>query len=334
MTDQLNNQILVIGAGMAGLLAANILRKRPVTVLERQSELPNNHHGVLRFRTSNVSRETSIDFRSVTVHKGIDQSDPLVAAMEYSKKVTGRYEMRSVIDTDSAMRWVAPTDFIRRMADGAEIVYGVDFFDGSAGWEIEEAEELHSAGEMPAVISTIPMPALMDILGYDGPRPDFNYQEGWSFEIEVANCDVFATRYYTSPNVPFYRTSITGNRITVEFTGPRPTSVPPEKTESEDVTLITAWLGTVLDDFGIDRGDVFEVKAPKDAKYAKIGNLSALDKRRANDFMFWASHNFNIYSLGRFATWRAGLLLDDVVNDVKAISRWIDDGNYARQKDQ
>jgi hypothetical protein len=48
--------------------------------------------------------------------------------------------------------------------------------------------------------------------------------------------------------------------------------------------------------------------------------------------MFWASHNFNVYSLGRFATWRAGLLLDDLVNDIIQIENWISAGPYAVQK--
>ncbi|MCI0527575.1 MAG: hypothetical protein L0Y56_09050, partial [Nitrospira sp.] len=45
------------------------------------------------------------------------------------------------------------------------------------------------------------------------------------------------------------------------------------------------------------------------------------DARR--EFMHWATKNHNVYSLGRFATWRPGLLLDDLVQDVRLISKWI-----------
>jgi large conductance mechanosensitive channel len=42
-----------------------------------------------------------------------------------------------------------------------------------------------------------------------------------------------------------------------------------------------------------------------------------------------ATINYGVYSLGRFATWRAGLLMDDLVQDVQKIDRWIGAGNYA-----
>jgi hypothetical protein len=38
----------------------------------------------------------------------------------------------------------------------------------------------------------------------------------------------------------------------------------------------------------------------------------------------WATEKFNIYSLGRFATWKPGLLLDDIVGDVNVIRRLIE----------
>ena len=40
--------------------------------------------------------------------------------------------------------------------------------------------------------------------------------------------------------------------------------------------------------------------------------------------MHWATVNWQVYSVGRFAKWEAGLLLDDVVQDVLKIERWID----------
>ncbi len=48
--------------------------------------------------------------------------------------------------------------------------------------------------------------------------------------------------------------------------------------------------------------------------------------------MMWATDNFNIYSLGRFATWRPGLLLDDLVNDIRVIQKIADHGNYDHRK--
>jgi 2-polyprenyl-6-methoxyphenol hydroxylase-like FAD-dependent oxidoreductase len=38
-------KITIIGAGMAGLLAANMLRNHEVSIIEAQKELPNNQPG-------------------------------------------------------------------------------------------------------------------------------------------------------------------------------------------------------------------------------------------------------------------------------------------------
>src|SRR4051812_30830327 len=96
MTDRL----IIIGAGMAGLLAGNMLRRRPLQIVERQKQLPNNHHAVLRFRTTKVSEQVHVPFRQVRVFKSIDEPDPVRAAMLYAKKVTGRYEVRNMINLD------------------------------------------------------------------------------------------------------------------------------------------------------------------------------------------------------------------------------------------
>jgi hypothetical protein len=63
------------------------------------------------------------------------------------------------------------------------------------------------------------------------------------------------------------------------------------------------------------------------SKYAKILPIPEQVRR---DFMHWATVNHHIYSLGRFATWRPGLMLDDLVNDIRLIAGWIDrSDNYA-----
>ena len=54
-------------------------------------------------------------------------------------------------------------------------------------------------------------------------------------------------------------------------------------------------------------------------KYAKI---QPIDETARKQFLAWATDNFNIFSLGRFATWRPGLLLDDLVQDVQRIEKW------------
>jgi hypothetical protein len=47
--------------------------------------------------------------------------------------------------------------------------------------------------------------------------------------------------------------------------------------------------------------------------------------------MAWATDNYNIFSLGRFATWRPGLQMDDLVQDVRKIEGWFSN-RYELQK--
>ena len=47
--------------------------------------------------------------------------------------------------------------------------------------------------------------------------------------------------------------------------------------------------------------------------------------------MLWASEKFGIYSFGRFATWRPGLLLDDLIHDLTVIRRLANEGTYSKR---
>jgi hypothetical protein len=310
--------ITIIGAGMAGLLAANMLRNHEPVVLERQPSLPNNHHAVLRFRTDDVAQQLRIPFRKVRVFKSCDEPDPIKAAMLYSRKVTGRYEMRSLIDLAPKDRFIAPPDLIDRMARGVTIDLGVHI--GSDDCLVSDI--------IRPIISTMPMEALMDLLGYQGPRPAFLSHPGWTITATIRDCDAFVTRYLAcARNLP-YRISVTGDQLIIEGVGLDTPDSDIQQGRHNFAIKAANELGIVP--AAIDPMSVrFRV-----SRYAKIGELSAEDRRKAKDFMFWASHEHNVYSLGRFATWRAGLLLDDLVNDIIQIESWISNPSaYDRSKE-
>ena len=303
--------INIIGAGMAGLLAANMLRRHDPIVTERQPFLPNNHHAVLRFRSLEVSKQLRIPFREVRVFKGIDQRDPIRAAGLYAKKVMDRYEVRSLINLEPSTRYIAPPDLVDRMAEGVRIHFSTEV--GPLGEPLGFRWEDKEAGP---VISTMPMGVLMDLLRYDGPRPEFVHKPGWTIGGTILECDMFATRYYTTPHFLPYRASITGDELIIEGTDAMPSEIE-----------LDPMVRRVKGDFGLDEAIVINPSV-HESRYAKIGRLSPEDRAKADEFMFWATSEFNIYSLGRFATWRAGLLLDDLVNDIIKIERWIGGTRY------
>lgn len=312
----MTNNITIIGAGMAGLLAGNMLRRSKVQIVERQSDLPNNHHAVLRFRTKRVSEQTHIPFREVRVFKACDEADPIRAAMLYSDKVTGRYEVRSLINLEPSTRYIAPPDFISRMAEGLDIAYGVN----GLLYLVPDRRE-----EVGPVISTLPMPTLMDALEYEGDRPAFSSNCGFTISCDISDCDVHLTRYYAATRDQIYRASITGSHLVIEFAGILRSG------EDTSEPALRRMCHSIMRDFGIENCAINNAQL-HEARYAKLGSLNPEDRRKAMDFMFWASTKLNIFSLGRFATWRSGLLMDDVVDDILKIERWIGGSRYDIQK--
>jgi NAD(P)-binding Rossmann-like domain len=289
-------EIHVIGAGMAGLLAANMLRRHRVTVLEKQKTLPNNHHAVLRFRTHEIGNLLGIPFKKVNMLKTYMPYNNIVAdSLSYSEKCTGVYlSDRSIIaGTTHAERYIAPVNLIEQMADNVLISYMTE-------WEPRVKAQI----PIP-IISTMPMPHLMKILNYIS-IPKFESKPGLVFTGRILNCDAYVSILFPNPDLPYSRATITGDRLMVEF--PDMLDVP----EAIDLANIYHYLG-LYDAVVLDTEF-------KKQQYFKITEVS--DSVRKS-FMRWASVHHNIYSLGRYATWRPKLLLDDLVHDIRKIEEWI-----------
>lgn len=294
---------------MAGLLAANMLARHKPAILEAQSSLPNNHHSVLRFRSNIVGDVLGIPFQRVSLIKSyVPWKNPVADALAYARKCSG--EMRSDRSITSQAfgeeRYIAPGDLVQQMASGFNIAFDA----GKTWYEVCVGE-----GKLHPTISTIPMPALMDLLEY--PRkPLFQSVPGGVLSATVPNCDAYATLYVPDPSVAFNRVSLTGDRMMIEYAftdGQRRSSLP-----VEDMLRDTEIAFSILGFHGFAGGPVpFEYA---EQRYAKIQPIEDGERKR---FLAWATDEYNIYSLGRFATWRPGLQLDDLIQDVRLIERWI-----------
>ena len=288
----------IIGAGIAGLLAANMLRRYDPVVVEAKEKLPNNHSAVLRFRSRVVADTLGIDFRKVSVIKAtLPYKNPVADALSYSYKNTGVFRSdRSITDSVSyAERYVAPPDLLSRMAEGVDVRYGQEY----------------SFDDADRVISTIPMPNLMaalDYAPYREGRIDFGWVGGVNVRARIVDCDAYVSVYVPDPSFPFSRVSVTGDELIVEMPNQGLAGVDPHHTANAAAHLI----------LGIRPYMVEDVKV-YEQPYAKIVPIDE-DERR--EFMFWASTiRRRSFSLGRFATWRPSLLADDLVKDVKVIER-------------
>jgi len=282
--------IEIVGAGLAGLLAGNMLRSAQHKIFEAQDELPNNHSAVLRFRSNIVGEALGIDFKRVTMIKATAPwTNPIADALAYSFKNTAVYRSdRSIIaGTVVDERWIAPPDLIARMSKGLNIEY----------------RHRYTFGNHSPVISTIPMPKLMAILQYHR-IPKFTFNSGVNMHAKIRSCDAYVSLLVPDPANPISRISITGDELIVECIG----------TNAELPARVAQLLGLPVNAFT----DISYHKQ----QYAKI---APIDDQERKQFMFWATDKHGIFSLGRFATWRPKLLMDDLVQDVRKIGRWIND---------
>lgn len=291
--------MIIVGAGMAGLLCANMLARRRPIVMEQQKALPNNHSAVLRFRSTVVGDVLGIPFRRVSMIKSpVVWQNPVSDSLAYSYKCTGQYlSDRSItLGTVIQERYIAPPDLISRMAENADLS-----FDQRFTWAETDTEG-------PPVISTLPMPVLMRILNYpDIPR--FYYVNGFNIKAQVKTCDAFVSLLIPDPSLPMSRISITGNELIIEM--PRAENAVLDKLEG----IIEYAAGAL----GIEK-ELIEAIQVHQQLYAKIVGIDNDVRKR---FIAWATDQHNIYSLGRYATWRPNLLLDDLVKDVRCIDSWI-----------
>ena len=289
--------MIIAGAGLAGLIAGNIFRNYSPRIIEMQSSLPSNHKAILRFRDQSVSKATGIEFKKVKVRKAIaykgewlNRSNPKVANL-YSIKVTGKVQSRSCWNLNDAERFLSPDDFIMRIAKGLKINY---------------SETLHkSMFDGQPIISTIPMPAMMDIVGWKD-KPEFPYRSIWSCWCNIKDYDVQVnqTIYYPDLKDPYYRASLLGNKLILEY------NQEPWQSREDVISVLS-------NDFGIDT-EVTDLHVKKQ----KYGKISAIDDNLRKEFLYYLTREFNVYSLGRFATWKQ-IILDDVVDDAGKIMKLI-----------
>lgn len=295
----------IYGAGMSGLLAAHMLRRFNPVVYEAATSLPNNHAALLRFRSDAVSRETGIKFKKVWVQKavlGLDNNlttDPTIKEQNlYSLKVSNSIIPRSIGNMVAGERFIAPEDFIAQLAKNIPVKYN------------NPLSELPNASEEP-IISTIPMNVLMNIAQWS-ELPEFHYSEITTITADIlTRCDIYQTIYIPHQDKEAYRVSITGNKLIIECIDNG------ESIEQNNLLDMATHYASLF----------FGQRIPLDniqVKKQKYGKLINSPGRTGRDFILAMTDLYNLYSLGRFATWRQ-ILLDDVVNDVKVIETIISD---------
>lgn len=305
--------MLIIGAGLAGLLAGHWFRHYNPTILERSAELPNNHGAILRFRSPAIQDITGAPMKKVTVRKAILERNhrledrcTLLHANAYARKVSGIVQPRSIVNLEPMLRWIPDKGFTTYLARGLDISYNSKFNPQDA-YATRNLQTVH--------ISTAPMKMWTDYMELE---VEYKTQPITVIETELNDVDVHQTLYIPWDGWLPYRASVVGNRMIIEIMG------------EEHVTgdAIQNWINIIckaLFDYIPHHGEV-------SIKHQKLGKIVPLPGPQRRELISLITERFNVYSLGRFATWR-NILLGDVIDDCKVIDNLIQTGagRYARQ---
>jgi hypothetical protein len=311
----MSQKFTIIGAGMAGLFAAAVLREECNCIVESQKELPNNHAALLRFKSSVVGDTLNIPFKPISVIKTVHTlGNPVADAVSYSLKTNGSVQLRSLVTAEGKpeRRYIAPEDFIPRLRNkvSAPVFLGEP-------WDAKPFSG--------PVISTVPMPVLMKLLGYSCDEA-FSFVNGYAVTAHLRDCDIGATVYIPDRNELAYRASITGSKLIVEYAFPGKSKAQADQAMDHLINgrgAMNKHLTWVMSLMGLRYSDLIDEPQARPQPYAKILPISEDARKR---FLLWATEHHNVYSFGRFATWRPGLLLDDLVNDLRVIQRLANGG--------
>lgn len=289
--------IIILGSGLAGCLAG--VMNRDAAIYE-SLEQPMSHKAILRFRSPDIGEAVGIPFEKIKVHKGIYQDgsfhnvNPKLISL-YSQKVSGTIAARSIQDIETVDRWIAPENFHEMLLEMCR-------------HQLMFKAEYESVVKTKSVkISTLPMPMLAGI--YNKQIDTTGHKNTiYVNKYRIDNCDAHMTVYYTDPRNPIYRASLVKDILTIESM---------DTVDGSDEIH-------VFDSFGIDP---YKAEIITSNFQQNNGKISPIDENTRRNFIHSMTVDHNVYSLGRFATWR-NLLLDDVFKDLLVIKRLMNKDLY------
>lgn len=313
---------------MAGLLAAESFPDCEIWQNTKKDEVP-IHNALLRFRSPEIGERLGIPFKKVRVNKNIIDYDSdelkfsrahehqnyfklkstvnIRDANMYSNKVSGGVYNRSIWNIAPCDRWIAPENFHNIL---------LERFKDRIRYETTLTKETLFSNQN-RIVNTAPLPLIASWFPDDAickeifdRRPIYTYK----FKINHA-CDVYQTVYDPHPSNPIYRYSITKDILIVE------TIMPVER------HMLEVYVQNYIDlIFGIPARNGIVTEIPSMHKGNANGKLSLINDAVRKDFLHRLSRDHNVYSLGRFATWR-NLLMDDLPKDINFIKLLMNRGS-------
>ena len=304
-------RIVIIGAGLAGCIAYGATSSLDPRIYESK---PGNraglfgHHAVMRMRDPYIARYLGCSVEKIDVYKSVyygfslhDKCD-LDMLNSYSKKVYGSLGVRSIMNLGVSERYLmskikSPTN-IRHL----HTLVGVS--DGSIKFRVDcdSVPSVEKNVDYDVCISTLPLPVMLSCCGLKCPdiftsRPINVY----TYKIGIES-SVHQTIYFPESITNVYRATLEFNKLIVESVGRI------HHSDLENVRIA----------FGISDISIEDVSI----NVQEYGKISCSDDNLRRALIHELSEKFNIYSFGRYATWRP-LRADQLSDDIDKINSLI-----------
>jgi len=302
-------RIAIIGAGISGLIAEGAFSKIPgstITIFDpkHDSDPLSEHKAVMRLRDTRIIDYVNCKIDKVKVYKAVyhngrlyDKPNLLLNNM-YSLKVYESLSERSLSTLGIVDRYIISD--ITRQGMGTRMASAVcDIYD----------KQLHfdkaSSQQYDICISTIPMFSILNLVGKSSD--DYGVKFSWTpicitkMNLSIKS-DVHQTVYFTDQReeVP-YRITVEGSKIIAEATS------------EFDVDSVYDCLRSA---FGIGYSEIYEESVTTSIQ--NMGKLEPISDDIRRKIMMDLTDEFNVYSFGRFATWRP-LRIDQTLDDIEKI---------------
>jgi hypothetical protein len=244
--------------------------------------------------------------KAVYTNGTLQSRGSISANNRYSLKVDGAIHNRSILDLRPATRYIIDWGAIEQ-----EVRFGHTFCMGADGPRFAGDGSFVPASAYDAIISTIPLPAMLDVFGIDvGPiftsRPIYIVR----FQLTIES-SVHQTIYFPDDNTCIYRATMESGTLILESVARFP-----------DVNEIAE----ACDCFGLNSSHTHHITMHTQG----AGKIKCFDDDLRRMAIMRLSDEHNIFSVGRFATWRQ-IRVDDLIRDLERVSKLIRSAHTRRK---
>lgn len=292
---------IIVGAGWAGMIAAERWSEARIYEIRSPSECSANF---IRMRADSLANALKLPATKVTAYSCVlsidgdsfsyrDQATP-ADMINYSRKVIGVLSARSIMSTGRHTRWVVGADALLelRHRHRSRIKYNAVLAPS------------HWADPSIQIINTAPLECAADAL-------EIPLSHGVAAHTVTlirapvlgADSSLSVTLYVPSPDTPVSRITLSEGWLVLELTHPVPST-------ASVIELARASLGLHPHELGEPQSITQPSKLAPQSEEARA-------------VIYAMSINHNVWSLGRHATARPGVLIEHLPHDCDVISRLI-----------